>query len=350
MTPRQIRAQILYDNKDISADITPYLKTLSYTDNLSGEADDLSITLEDRAGLWRAEWLPEKGATLSVSLLSSSWGILGEEEKSLLLGTFAIDEIEASGVPSEVSIKAVSVPENNELRGVEKTRSWEDAELKVIAQDIAGSAGMTLAYDAEENPVIDRAEQTEQSDLSFLLQLCEDQGMALKICEEQIIIFDESKYESAKPQIAVVKPGTAYTPEEGVLYLTDITGWRFRSRVRDVYRACHVQYQKADTKETVEATFTDPNKTKGKTLQVKEQADSIAEAERLAKKKLREKNRDEVTGSFDMMGNFALLASVTMQVIGFGAFDGNYIIEKASHDIGGGYSTSIDIRRCLVGY
>ena len=57
-----------------------------------------------------------------------------------------------------------------------------------------------------------------------------------------------------------------------------------------------------------------------------------------------------MTGSFDMMGNFALLASVTMQVIGFGAFDGNYIIEKASHDIGGGYSTSIDIRRCLVGY
>ena len=47
MTPRQIRAQILYDNKDISADITPYLKTLSYTDNLSGEADDLSITLEE---------------------------------------------------------------------------------------------------------------------------------------------------------------------------------------------------------------------------------------------------------------------------------------------------------------
>lgn len=209
---------------------------------------------------------------------------------------------------------------------------------------------MELVYDAEDNPTLDRAEQTEQSDLSFLMQLCEDQGLALKICRNQIVIFDESKYEEAVPEVAIVKPGTVYLPEEGLTYITAIKGYRFRSRIRDVYRACHVECQKADTKKTIEATFTDPDKTEGKTLQVKEQVDSIAEAERLAKKRLREKNRDEVTGSFDLPGNFRLLASVTVRVLGFGAFDGDYIVETAQHSAGSGYTTSIDIRRCLHGY
>ena len=350
MTPRQVRALVLYDNKDISADLAPYLKSISYTDHLSGEADDLTLTLEDRAGLWQGAWMPEKGATLDVSLLRTSWGAPDGTVDTLPLGLFAVDEIESRGAPSEADIRATSVPENNELRGVEKTRSWEKAEMKLIAQDIASGAGMELVYDAEDNPTLDRAEQTEQSDLSFLMQLCDDQGMALKICRNQIVIFDESKYEETAPVLALVKPGTVYLPEEGMTYITAVKSYRFRSRIRDVYRACHVECQKADTKETIEATFTDPDKTEGKTLQVKEQVDSIAEAERLAKKRLREKNRDEVTGSFDLPGNFRLLASVTVRVVGFGAFDGDYIIETAQHSAGGGYSTSIDIRRCLHGY
>lgn len=99
--------------------------------------------------------------------------------------------------------------------------------MKLIAQDIASGAGMELVYDAEDNPTLDRAEQTEQSDLSFLMQLCEDQGMALKICRNQIVIFDESKYEETAPVLALVKPGTAYLPEEGMTYITAIKGYRF---------------------------------------------------------------------------------------------------------------------------
>jgi hypothetical protein len=52
----------------------------------------------------------------------------------------------------------------------------------------------------------------------------------------------------------------------------------------------------------------------------------------------------------DTMGNFALLASETVNVLGFGKFDGKYIIVTAKHEIGNGYTTSIDLRRCLNGY
>lgn len=348
MDTRRATAVVLYNNTDITADLNKYLKSISYTDNLSGEADDLQITLEDRAGLWESAWMPDKGATLDVSIVLHEWD--GLKNYVQRLGLFEIDEITSSGYPSEVQIKAVSVPDNNNLRGAERTRSWEKAELKRIANDIATEAGLTLYYDVKEyNPVIDRAEQTEQSDLSFLYKLCADYGLALKICDKQVVIFDEADYEAAEAVALVPKPKGSYSAGS-IKVLDMLKSYSLRSKVRDVYKSCHVKYQDSSTKQKIEATFAAPDKKIGKTLEVNEQVASIADAERLAKKKLREKNSDEVTGSFSFLGNPELAAAVNIQLSGFGAFDGKYIITKAQHDISSGYTTSIDVRRCLDGY
>lgn len=349
MEARRISAIIKYNNKDISFDISKYLKSISYTDNLSGEADDLQITLEDRDGLWQSTWMPEKGALLDATLQQKYWQTLSALPQSLRLGLFEIDEITSSGYPSEVQIKAVSVPDNNTLRGTERSRSWEKAKLQVIANDIAIDAGMTLFWDTEENPVLDRAEQTEQSDLSFLYAICKDKGLALKISDKKIIVFDEAKYEAEKAKITIVKPGTVYKKESGMKYLFVGTGYSLRTKIRDIYAACRVSYQQGSSKSNIEATYTVAGK-KGKTLQVNEQVESVAEALNLAKKRLREKNKDEVTGSLNMLGNFVLLSGVTVNLLGFGAFDDKYLITRASHDIGSGYTTNIDVRRCLNGY
>lgn len=349
MEARRISVIIKYNNKDISVDISKYLKIISYTDNLSGEADDLQITLEDKAGLWQSTWIPEKGALLDAMLQQKYWQTLSALPQSLRLGSFEIDEITSSGYPSEVQIKAVSVPDNNTLRGTERSRSWEKAKLQVIANDIASAAGMSLFWDTEENPVLDRAEQTEQSDLSFLYAICKDKGLALKISDKKIIVFDEAKYEAEKAKITIVKPGTVYKKESGMKYLFVGTGYSLRTKIRDIYAACRVSYQQGSSKSNIEATYTVAGK-KGKTLQVNEQVESVAEALNLAKKRLREKNKDEVTGSLNMLGNFVLLSGVTVNLLGFGAFDDKYLITRASHDIGSGYTTNIDVRRCLNGY
>lgn len=349
MEARRISVIIKYNNKDISVDISKYLKIISYTDNLSGEADDLQITLEDKAGLWQSTWIPEKGALLDAMLQQKYWQTLSALPQSLRLGLFEIDEITSSGYPSEVQIKAVSVPDNNTLRGTERSRSWEKAKLQVIANDIASAAGMSLFWDTEENPVLDRAEQTEQSDLSFLYAICKDKGLALKISDKKIIVFDEAKYEAEKAKITIVKPGTVYKKESGMKYLFVGTGYSLRTKIRDIYAACRVSYQQGSSKSNIEATYTVAGK-KGKTLQVNEQVESVAEALNLAKKRLREKNKDEVTGSLNMLGNFVLLSGVTVNLLGFEAFDDKYLITRASHDIGSGYTTNIDVRRCLNGY
>lgn len=347
VTARKCEVLVKYDDKDISTDLQPYLKGVSYTDNLSGEADDLQLTLEDKEGLWQSTWFPDRGATLDVSVKLINWQ--GIDEQTVRLGLFEIDEITSQGVPSEVQVKAVSVPDDNSLRGKERTRSWEKAELKKIASDIATGAELALVYDVEDyNPTIDRAEQTEQSDLSFLYKLCADHGLALKICNKQVVIFDEAKYETADAVMVLLKPGVITTSK--LTKVDKLKSYSLRSKIRDIYKACHVKYQGGKKKAKIETTFTDPNKTKGKTLEVNEQVKSIAEAERLAKKKLREKNCEEFTGSFSFLGNPELLAAVNVQLEGYGAFDGKYIITKATHDISNGYTTNIDVRRCLNGY
>lgn len=337
---RRIEPVVIYNGVNISSDLRPFLKGLSVTDNMAGQADDLQITLEDKAGLWQSAWFPEKGATLSVSLICNNWEKISGAYK---LGTFEIDEITSSGPPSEVQIKAVSVPDNNRLRGTERTRSWEKAELKRIANDIAKDAGLELVYDTTYNPVVDRAEQSQESDLYFLQHILRDHGLALKIYENQIVIFDEANYEQAIPNNTLLKPGNA---EQNI----HVKSYSLKSQLRDIYKACHVKYQNGKEHELIEATFIAPDKTNGKTLEINEQVKNLAEAERLAKKRLREKNCEEITGNFSLLGNPLLMASSTIMLIGFGQYDGKYIITRAAHSIGSGYTTDIDIRRCLNGY
>lgn len=47
------------------------------------------------------------------------------------------------------------------------------------------------------------------------------------------------------------------------------------------------------------------------------------------------------------VGDFDLMAGNTVALKNFGHFDGNYLIEKATHTLSNGYETKIELRRCL---
>lgn len=354
----KINTLIKYNGKDISKDISQYLKSISYNDELDGVADDVSIVLEDRASLWQSDWMPEKGATLEITLISTSWESMNEEVRALELGIFEIDEVNLKSAPNEVTIKAVSVPNATTLRGVEHSRSWEKVDLKKVAQDIADGAKVKLFYDTEETIQLNRAEQSEESDLAFLHKLCSDNGLSVKVFNDSIVIFDTVKYESQSVKLIFRKNG--YVPpkkeanekseEERPKLITEFENYSFTTAIRDIYRECKVSHKDGKDKALIEATFTDPNKKIGKTLIVHTQVKDIAEAMKVAKKELRKNNESEVKASLSLRGNFDLVAGVTCQVEGFGYFDGKYIITKVGHNISGAYSCGVDIRRCLEGY
>ena len=113
------------------------------------------------------------------------------------------------------------------------------------------------------------------------------------------------------------------------------------------------KYETFVSKELIEYTFYVPGQhadTEGRILEVNQQVESIAEAEKLAKKSLRNKNKDEVTASLSIPGGYEFAAGCVYKLTGWQKFDGNYICEKVSHSIGGGYSVSLELRRVLNGY
>ena len=357
---RRAWLQVTYNSKDISEALAEYLINASYTDNLSGQVDDISLTLEDKAGLWQSDWMPTKGATLDVTLCTYNWQGRYDGESNVVLGQFEVDEIELTSAPDVVTIKAVAITigDDSTLRSTLRSHTWENISVWKAANDIAWQNGMKLFWDCSDNPNIDKLEQSDESDLDVLKKICDDAGFALKVTTDTIIVFDEAKYEAAEPVIEIYHPGTEVVIDvtesdsdepEPARILTS-TGYSFKSKIRDVYRSCHVKYAKDKDKTVIEASFTDPNKPEGATLELRQQVESQAEAERLAKKKLREKNRDEVTGSYSFEGQPMLCAGEVVELIGFGLFAGKYLVTQVKHDIGNGFTTSIEIRRCLNGY
>lgn len=339
------------EGKDISEDVSKYLISMSYTDNLSDAADDVTLTLEDRAQLWMEDWFPEgEGNMLDITIHTYNSGTLWNGEAVFAVGKFEIDEVEVVGFPSTVQIKGVSVTGASSLRGTQRNQTWEKISVWKCAADICERNNLSLIWDCEENPNLDHVEQADESDLSFLQKICKDNGMSLKIMAEKIAIFDDAKYEAQDPIITVYKPGTKVALDDKTMPLHWLTSYNMRAKTRDTYGSCRVKYQKGEKKEVIEGSFTIPGKEKGRVLFVREQVENTAEAERLAKKKLREANKEEVTGSFATIGNTALAAGTTIELKNFGKFDGKYLMTKVSHNVAANYTTSVDIRRCLNGY
>lgn len=54
---RRTSVSVVFAGTDISAEIKPYLKSLTYTDNEADETDDLQIKLQDVSAVWLTSWL-----------------------------------------------------------------------------------------------------------------------------------------------------------------------------------------------------------------------------------------------------------------------------------------------------
>ncbi len=335
MEPRRVEVSLTYNHTKVSSDIARFLLSLTYTDNSSGQADDLQITLEDREQLWANGWVPEKGDTISAQLTALNFNGEGSRE-TLDCGFFEIDDFEMSGPPNIVTVKAVSAAVSAALRGEESTRAWENIRLRDIAQDMAAKAEMGLQYLAEYNPRYKRRDQTEQSDLAFLLECCEKAGLALKVTNDNIVIFDEEQMEAQAPVMTIEKGKS------------NVLRYRFNSRSRDIYRACVVQYKDPSTGQTFKHIYEPPNApVTGQLLKINERVEDAEEGKVLARKRLREKNCKENMASLTLVGDVRLVGGATVLVKNWGSFDGKYYVTRAQHSLNG-YTVSIDIHKTMA--
>lgn len=340
MLSRRASINVTYQGVDITEELDKDLISFTYTDNASGNADDISITLKDEKGKWLRDWKPGKGDILKSQINTFNWRRNGDKQ-ILPCGTFIVDEPTYSGRPRILTLKAISIPSNSNFTTTKRSRAWENIYFKVIAQDIANRYGMKLFFDSKRNPYFDRVEQNDAPDISFLADLCESKGLSCKITDQSIVIFDEEEYEK-KTAVA-----TFYESSSTVL------GYDLKTTLTNTaYAGCKVIYFDSALGKNIEYMFAvkddiDPEKDKIYTLNSR--VKSGQEAKETAMKKLRELNKKEYPVTLRVVGNIDLLGGNCVELKEFGAFDGKYFIDIASHTLPG-YEVEMQLHRVLEGY
>lgn len=444
---RRTSVKLKVNGTEISNDINKYLLSFSYTDEQEDKTDDLSITIDDREGVWLSNWLnsgvksanrasgnsggsgssgssggfsvgdsvmvkqgtaaydgtplqswvysytgftvveigkinPDRivfgisgaitaavhasdliktgsGTAAGVeknSAAASSNGLVGAvltayicqknrdsdgKDRTLYCGKFSIDTIKASGPPSKITLKGTSLSAGAAIRTVKKNKAWENIRLSGIANQIAANNGMKCSFASDFNPMYTRKEQSGESDIVFLQRLCTAAGISLKVTDGALVLFDEADYEKKAPV-------TTFENGKG-----NVLSYSFTDGASDrSYSSCHVSYTNPDTGVTIEYTYTPriDNPGTGEVLEISERVENREEARQLAMKRLRAKNKDRFSASLKIIGDADIAAGSTVNIKGWGDFDGKYIIKTAAHSIGSGYTTSITLRKCLEGY
>lgn len=340
---RRVALSVSIGGHDATSYLEPCLLSFSYSDNASGKADSIQLELQDREGRWSDAWAPVKGTRVMASLRCLNWFGPGEHA-ALNCGAFSVDEVQFSGVPDKVSLKAVSASLNTTLRETAKTRAWEGYSLEGVAQEMAAQHGLTLLYDAPAHTFA-RQDQREESDLAFLTRLSRERGVNVKVHDGKMALYGAKEADSKPGVLTISKKGGQFSPKS----------YSFKEKsAGTAYSACEVNYRDPATQEVYTYAFDAqgqrvqqaPGDAK-KIWSINQRVESEADARKLAQNSLRAKNGGECTGSLEIMGHPGLVAGITISLTGFGRFSGEYFVEKAEHKIGSGYTTSAEVRRVL---
>jgi len=357
---RRADAEIAFDGVDITKSIAPFFISLTYTDNEESEADDLQIKLQDREEIWLESWLNRaidaatNVATVSDGKVVANIGLkidavivqknfFGDGKDMVLdCGQFELDSVDASGPPAVITIKATALPFTSQIRQTKKSRAWEHYTLSGIAKEMAAANGMSCMYLSENDPFYRRVEQYATSNIAFLQTLCQAAGISLKATNNIIVLFDQAAYEANNPVITIRKGDKSYSK------------WKLStSETNSHYTSCRVSWT-TTSGELIEGIARvedyDEDSSTNQQLEIRAKVASIAEAEVYAAKMLRMHNKFQKIAMFTMPGNPMLVSGVTIQLDGWGAWSGKYIISQVRHSVGNSFNTQIQLRKVLEGY
>lgn len=309
-----------------------------------------------------AEGNASTGLSIDATIIRQNWNTDGKD-MALDCGTFELDTVDCDGPPAEVTIKATSLPFDAQIRQTKKTKGWEKYNLSGIAAEMAAKNGMECMFLSTNDPFYERVEQYQMSDIAFLKKLCHDAGISLKATNKMLVLFDQPDYE-AKPAVLTIRKDNGRVlpaaPEAHGAYgrsgdCEAYTSYHLSVGTADAqYQSCRVSYNDPATGKCIEGVAKIPDykdSDENQQLEITAKVGSVAEAKKLAEKRLRLHNKYCRTAEFTMPGNPAAAAGVTVELKGWGAWDGTYIVKQAIHTVNAdGYTTSISLRRALEGY
>lgn len=311
--------------RNVTADLTPFVLSVSYTDFEEGQADTIDIRLEDVDGRFRGSWYPTKGDAVMLRL--------GFQGQPLLdAGRFEIDQIGLGGPPDIVTLSAIAAGVTTPYR-THQGRAYENTTLDAIARRVAQRLKLQLVGTIE--PIqIRRATQIHENDLTFLRRLAGEYGYAFSVKGARMVFFKHAEL----------------WLQETILTLdrTELTRYHLKDKIMGVVGEAKVAYHDPKTKRTKHYTVRDTSRaTSSDSLKLNSRAESAAQAQAKARAALDKANGEGTVLEGTVYGNPKLVAGINFGLSGMGVLGGGYHVVRSRHDIDrdGGYRTEFEAKR-----
>jgi phage protein D len=367
--------KVTYEGKDITEDVSDSVLSVSYSDAVEGESDELKILLHDFSGKWKNEWRSNNGDTIAVQIGYS-------EDDMLDCGSFEIDKVKYKGQPDTVELSGLAVGVNNSLKE-HKSRPFENQTIRQIARAIAEENGLTLVSyfpvvqaalaqtigeSLRANQILDmkllRAVQNRESDLAFLNRIGNKFGVSFNVRGDQLyflLVYDLDSVTATRDvayyEITDVQNEAEANRETAI----HMKSYDLVDNAEKVVAGVDVRYQNPITGEAfifkldndtsyaqamIDAITKDVLARALRRLKVYETVENAQQAEAVASARLYKSVSRQVEGSIEMEGTASVVAGTAFNVSGLGWLNGRYFVEKSYHSItrSGGYTTRASVK------
>lgn len=311
---------------DVSKDLSPYIKSVSYIDRTSAESDEISVLLNDSDGRFANRWYPDQGTEMRLNF--------GYEGQSLTdAGLFELDEVNLEGDISgdTCELRALATVTSKAMR-TRRDQAYENITLKVLAETVASRLKMTVIGSIDNSIKLERESQFQETDLGFLTRVAAENGHMFSMRGTYLVF---TKVQDLHKKEAI---GTIEKKDLRRWTINDTTGRTFRvasHRHFDARKGRSIKYR------------TDPQ---GNVLGEDEEVDegyveSMAQAEVRANAKRLKITESQVRATITLsVGTAKYVAGANIMLKGFGKRDGKFFIETSTHTFtSSGYTTELEI-------
>ena len=326
MDPRRATVEVTYNGKDATIPLAPDLDSVKYTDVASGSSDDISFEINDKHRRWINGWFPQKGDRLTATIRMHNWEHDGKTA-AISCGSFCVDDFSFKGGPIRLSLKGLAIPADSGFKTTKRTYTYEKTTLKEIGRKVASRAGITLYYEASEIS-IEKVAQDNEDDCSFYNSLVTRFGLALKVFNNRLVVFNEGTYEARSPVATLGE--SDFDP-----------GWTWNTTLDGTYTGVKYQYTNSDKDKVFTVTAGSGNRI----LTCNEAAENLTEATVIALAALNNANKKTTTMKITIRACRKIIATSCVEIVGLGKLSGKYFVEEVSHSIGSGYKMSLSLRK-----
>lgn len=316
----KVGLKIVYEGRDITIDLMPYLISLTYRDKAIGEADELTIVLRNNSMIWMWVWNPKKGDTITAEIAQGNG--------RLDCGKFTVDEPVFTGGKDGghiCTINALGAGVKDHVR-TKSSFAHEGKSLKAIAEKIAAK----YKYKVQgiiHNYSIGRVTQWHETDLGFLHRIAAEFGYLFSLKGDVLVFTYFPDLNNAAGALTVKR--------------SEVMSYTVRDKVAGVYVKGQNRYYNPKKKKLIENSVDGGDTGSADTHRTHSKVDDDEQGLYRAGGRLYKKNMDQVEIDVQMPGNIYLLSGNNVNTEGWFNYNGVYMIGEATHTVtkDGNYTT-----------